>query len=119
MNLAEKNLDACPDSVDVSGGNSIPTPNEFTDAMDRYDFQTAAMEIMRSVRVVDEKITNTRPFSVIKTDVEEGKKMIASLVGDLWEISLFMRPLMPKTADAIKDAILANKKPENLFQRKD
>jgi methionyl-tRNA synthetase len=119
MNLAEKNLDACPDSVDVSGGNSIPIPNEFTDAMDRYDFQTAAMEIMRSVRVVDEKITNTRPFSVIKADVEEGKNMIASLVSDLWDISLLMRPLMPKTADAIKDAILANKKPENLFQRKD
>jgi methionyl-tRNA synthetase len=37
----------------------------------------------------------------------------------LFEIALMLEPFMPDTSEKIKAAIIENKKPENLFVRKD
>jgi methionyl-tRNA synthetase len=66
---------------------------------------------------LDEKITREEPFKVVKSDPEKGKAMIAELVAEVYDLSFDLRPLMPATAEVIQRAIVAVKKPENLFPR--
>jgi len=40
-------------------------------------------------------------------------------VHELAAIDLMLEPILPQTSQKIIDAIMANKKPENLFPRKD
>ena len=68
---------------------------------------------------LDQKISVTEPFKLVKSDPAAGQVLIAQLSIELYGIARLLQPFMPATSDAIKAAILANKKPENLFQRKD
>jgi methionyl-tRNA synthetase len=71
------------------------------------------------IKLLDQQITDTAPFKVVKTDPEKGKELIAALVSELAYIDLMLEPLMPETSKKIIEAIQANQKPENLFPRKD
>jgi methionyl-tRNA synthetase len=113
MNLAEKNL-AGPAPVAFT-----PYPEEFTRALDEFRFHDATEYVGRHVQALDQKINETEPFKVVKTDPEQGKALIEALVHDLAAIDLLLEPLIPETSGKIITAIMANKKPENLFPRKD
>jgi methionyl-tRNA synthetase len=56
---------------------------------------------------------------VVKTDPEKGKALIEDLVRELAALDLLLEPLIPETSGKIIAAIMANKKPENLFPRKE
>jgi hypothetical protein len=45
--------------------------------------------------------------------------MIARMTERLYTIARLLQPIIPTTSDTLKAAILANKKPENLFPRKE
>ncbi|MSR70556.1 methionine--tRNA ligase [Candidatus Kaiserbacteria bacterium] len=94
-------------------------PKEFTDALDVYDCNKAAEHVWSRISVLDQKITEEAPFKVVKEDIERGKTIIAELVAELAYIDQMLEPLMPETSKKIIEAIMANKKPENLFPRKD
>ena len=55
----------------------------------------------------------------VKTEPEEGKAVIRDMTQKLYMIARLLQPIMPATSDALKLAILANKKPANLFPRKE
>jgi len=64
-------------------------------------------------------IQETKPFSLIKTDPEGSKKIITHLVEKLHHIAHMLLPIMPATAEEIKELIIQNKAPETpLFLRK-
>ena len=113
LTLAEANLEK---EVEVSDGEF---PKEFTDALDKYDYNTAADYVWKLIGELDKELTDTKPFAVVKEDAEKGKAMIASMVTRRYAIARVLQPIMPATSDAIKAAVLANKKPTNLFPRKD
>jgi methionyl-tRNA synthetase len=113
MQLAEKNL---PEPVKVE---FVPYPKEFTDALEVFELNRACEYIFSRIQALDQSITHTEPFRVIKTDPEKGKELITNLVKELATIDLLLEPIMPDTSKKIIDAIVANKKPENLFLRKD
>ena len=113
MQLSEKNL---PGPVAVQ---FVPYPSEFTDALAAYDYSAATNQIMLRVQALDQKINQTEPFKVVKTDAEKGREIITQLVRELAAIDLLLEPFMPETSEKIKAAILANQKPENLFPRKE
>ncbi|RJQ34205.1 methionine--tRNA ligase [Candidatus Parcubacteria bacterium] len=113
MQLSEKNL---PGPVAVQ---FVPYPSEFTDALATYDYNAATNQIMLRVQALDQKINQTEPFKVVKTDVEKGRAIITQLVRELAAIDLLLEPFMPETSKKIIEAIMSNKKPENLFPRKD
>lgn len=92
-------------------------PSEFAGAMERFEINKAADMLWARIKVLDQEITDTQPFKVIKSNPEEGRELIAALVVELAGIALMLRPLMPATAQAILEAIKANRKPENLFPR--
>lgn len=113
MTLAQNNLPE-PVQVEFTG-----YPKEFTDLLDAYKLNHAMDYIFERIGALDQKITQTAPFKVVKTDPEQGKQLITDLVKELAAIDLLLEPFMPETSKKIIEAIMANKKPENLFARKD
>ena len=65
------------------------------------------------------KITETEPFKLVKSQPEKGKVLMVELVSELYEVGALLEPFMPETSQKIKEAVVANKKPENLFPRLD
>jgi methionyl-tRNA synthetase len=113
MKLAETNLE---------GPVELPNeefPAEYIDALEKFQYNEAADHIWGRIGAIDQAITDQKPFAVVKTDPEKGKEQIRRLVLELYRIAALLQPFMPKTSDAIKTAVLANKKPENLFPRKE
>ncbi len=113
MQLAEVNLDH-PVTVEF-----VPYPKEFSQALELYKLIEAAEYIAARIQSLDQKINRTEPFKVVKSDPEKGKKLIEELVRELAAIDLMLEPFVPETSKKIIDAIMTNKKPENLFPRKD
>lgn len=113
LNLAEKNL---PEPVQVA---YIPYPKEFAAALDAYEFNRAMEFISEKVQALDQKINATEPFKLVKTDPEKGRELIAELVRELAFIDEMLEPVLPHTSKKIIEAICANKKPDNLFPRKE
>ena len=114
MTLAQNNLPA-----PVERPASVPFAKKYTDALDNYDYNAAADFIWQQISTLDARLTTEKPFAVIKTDPEKGKSLIAECVIELYQIARLLQPFMPTTSDAIKAAVLANKKPTNLFPRKE
>jgi methionyl-tRNA synthetase len=86
-------------------------------ALDQYSFQGACDLIWKKVGDLDEKITTTEPFKLVKEDKEAGKQLIAELVNDVYIIGRLLFPIMPEANVKIKEAVLQNIKPDNLFPR--
>jgi methionyl-tRNA synthetase len=111
MKLAETHLDSAP---------SIPEPalpDEWKGAFERYVVNEACGQAWKRITLLDERIQLEQPFKVVKVDAEKGKEMIRGLMIELYAIGGMLGPLMPETSRLIKDAVRANKKPENLFPR--
>ncbi|MEK7109194.1 MAG: methionine--tRNA ligase [Patescibacteria group bacterium] len=94
-------------------------PKEYTDALDSFEINKAIEFVWLQIQKLDQKITETAPFKLIKTDPEAGKRLITKLTQELYSIARMLNPFMPATSVKIKEAVVANKKPENLFPRKD
>ncbi|MEZ4200560.1 MAG: methionine--tRNA ligase [Candidatus Paceibacterota bacterium] len=86
-------------------------------ALDEYNFQGACDFVWQKVGELDERITETEPFKLVKEDKEAAQEIIKELVHDLYLVGRMLFPLMPEANVIIKEAVLANKKPENLFTR--
>lgn len=113
MKLAEDNL---PEGTrpDVAG-----FPQEFTDAMERFEVNRALDFVFARIGALDQTITQTEPYKVVKNDPERGREIIKELTQELYIIARMLNPFMPETNKKIKEAIIANKKPGNLFARRD
>ena len=114
MKLAETHLDA-----PVQRPDAIDFPDEFTQALDAFEFSTAMDYVWSRIGRADAHMTEEEPFKVVKTNPEEGKRIIAELVLELYHIARMLHPSMPTTSKLIKETILANKKPEIMFPRLD
>ncbi len=111
MKLAEQHL-AAPIATD----DSVPSA-EVPDAIRAFEFNKAMDHIWSRMTAADERITNEKPFAVVKEDQAKGQEMIADLVREVHAIGQLLAPFMPATSRAILEAVAANKKPENLFPR--
>lgn len=113
MTLAQAHL---PEPVKVE---LVPYPEEFASALERFELNKAIECVWGRIALLDRRIAEDAPFKVIKEDAQRGRVMIAELVKELAAIDLMLEPIVPETSRKIIDAIMANKKPENLFPRKD
>ena len=89
----------------------------FLDALDRYDFMAACDVVWSKIGELDERITETEPFKLVKTDKPAAQQIIAELVHDLYQIGHLLNPVLPQSSRYMQDAVLANQKPTNLFAR--
>ena len=117
MKLAQDNLDG-PVALPVE---SLQLQNPFCELLDRYDYSGAVNLIWEHIGRTDVFIQEKKPFSLVKSDEtrEEGKQIITQLVNHLAMIATHLTPIMPQTAEKIMAAVRDNKKPENLFARKE
>lgn len=111
MKLAETNLSAPVGFLDEQ------MPEAYSAALDAFEFNKVLDLIWVKIADLDERITAEKPFAVVKEDATKGRAMIAELVRGVAEIAGLLAPFMPATSVAIKSAVLANTKPENLFPR--
>lgn len=82
-----------------------------------YEFQEAMDRIWHQIGALDEKITETEPFKLVKEDKPAAQQLITELVRGIAGVGEMLQSFMPKAAQTIQDAIKENKKPENLFGR--
>ena len=115
MQLAATHLD----KSDLSNLGRSDLPKEYTEALDNFEIHKATEYVWDRISALDRKITETAPFKVVKEDAEKGRAIITELTTELALIDLMLEPILPATSKKIIDAIVANKKPENLFPRKD
>ncbi len=109
----------------MSEDNNVPTPElidqfdpEYSDRMEKFDVGGAIDYLLSSIKNLDQRIQKEEPFKMIKENKEDGVKLISELVLDLYSVACMLEPIMPKTSQIIKEGILQNKKPLNLFERK-
>lgn len=114
LTLAEKYLPA-----PIARPDAVGFPKEYTSALENCEFNKALDFVWEEIQRLDKKIVDTEPFKLVKTDEEKGRALLSELATELYVIVRMLNPFMPHTNKAIKDAILANKKPENLFPRKE
>lgn len=87
------------------------------DVPDMISFQPAMDHIWSLIQRLDERITATEPFKLVKINPEEAKIIIGELRTELLHIGRLLLPSMPETSAIIRAAVRANKKPDNLFPR--
>lgn len=112
MKLAETNLSE-PVAIDTAPDAGFDT------VLDAFQFNRALEIVAERIQALDAKITAERPFSVVKEDPETGKRIIAECVREVAALAHLLAPVMPGTSAAILAAVKENKKPDNLFPRKD
>lgn len=112
MKLAETNL-AEPVARPEAGSAILDELR----SLEKFDFNATIDAIWHEIGVMDEMINREEPFKLVKTDAEAGKKIIADCATQLYIIARMLNPFMPETSTKIKEAVLQNKKPENLFPR--
>src|SRR3989344_2952172 len=92
-------------------------PRKDLEALGNFDFKTAMDHIWMRIQKLDQEITDTEPFKVIKEDSEKGQKLIDAQRTELLFIAHTLKAYMPTTSELIHNAVMTNKKPENLFPR--
>jgi methionyl-tRNA synthetase len=94
------------------------TENFIGDFMENYRINEAIDGIWNKISETDKYIQDKKPFSLIKTDEAEAKKIIGELVIKLWNIAVNLEIFLPETAQKIQKCVRENKMPETpLFPR--
>lgn len=114
MKLAETHLEEA-----VSPPEAAPFPEEYTDAVKKYEFNRAMDFIWGRIQALDRRIAEEQPFVAVRNDPKKGKAVIGELLTELYWIGRFLNPFMPATSDMIKEAVKSNKMPVSLFPRLD
>ncbi len=115
MQLAQTHLTESVASAYIKG--LIPGP--FAGYLNNFEFNTYMFSVWDYIQRVDNRITQKEPFKLVKTDLQAAQVLITEFVQDLYFLAELLRPVMPATADTIEKALCSNKKPENLFPRKE
>jgi len=90
-----------------------------TSTLERFKINRYMDEVWKMIQEADRFIQKEEPFKKIKKNKKDATSDIQHLLGELAVIAELIRPIMPETADTIKEAIKKNKKPdEPLFPRK-
>jgi len=114
MKMAETNL-AGP--VEIA---EKTVPQEFFDLLEKFEIQKAADLVWKKITSLDERIQETQPFKLVKTDKEAGVKIVTELVQELYTVGRMFNPILPETSKKIKELVKENKAPETpLFLRKE
>ena len=86
-------------------------------ALNSYELKNAMDLIWGRVAYIDAMIQTKKPFSVFKTDPDEARAIVRSLLLELGAIAKLLSPFMPETSIKIQEAIKTNKMPAPLFLR--
>ncbi len=86
--------------------------------LDRFEIDRAMDHVWQAIGVLDQRIADTKPFTLIKTDEAAAKSIVEELVRDLFVIAVALQPFLPDAAGKIMAAVKNNELPPTLFPRK-
>lgn len=112
MKLAEDHLPS-----PYSKPNLDTLPANIEKHVAQFSMNAALDELWGQIQFLDERIALEEPFKLVKTDKEAAIRKIYSLVEGIYFLGHELEAFMPKTSKQICDAVLQNKKPQNLFPR--
>ncbi len=113
MKMAETNLPSATDILEDV------IEEEWEESLNKFNIKNATDIIFNRIAELDHIIQDKQPFKLIKTDKNEGEKVIRDLIIKLYAIATMLSPIMPKTSEIIKELIKSNKSPTApLFLRK-
>lgn len=92
-------------------------PHDYAPLFEQFEFNKGMDYVWSRIQAADERIALEEPFKVIKTDRARGEQILRELAQELYIIGCLLQPVLPTTSMIIVAAVLANKKPENLFPR--
>lgn len=93
---------------------------DYTKALERFDIHEAAHVVWRAITDADQRIQETAPFKLVKTDKVAGQAIIRDLVSRVYTIACMLEPFMPQTAGAIQTLVKSHTMPTApLFMRKE
>lgn len=88
-------------------------------AYERFDYAEVTNDIWREITDLDKYITETEPFKMFKVNPDQSRVDVHHVVTGLARIAVLLQPIMPTTAEKMKQLITDGKKPsEPLFGRK-
>ncbi|HVZ75682.1 MAG TPA: methionine--tRNA ligase [Candidatus Paceibacterota bacterium] len=116
MQLANTHLDK---SVYSENTTFRVEDSSLKNAIEHFDIQLYMALIWIHISNLDQAIQTKQPFKVVKENKELGVQIITEFVKEVALIAKMIEPVMPSTSKKIIEAVLQNRKPENLFQRKD
>jgi methionyl-tRNA synthetase len=112
-NLTNRILKMAQDNIqknDVIVSDELP--QGYIDEMYKLNSHKASEIAWGYVTDLDKYIQVTEPFKLVKTNPEEGKKIIAELVSRLYTIAHMVEPFIPTASKQIFDAIEKFEKPD-------
>jgi methionyl-tRNA synthetase len=113
MKMAESNL---YEPVKIAEREDM---SKYFDYLEKFEINKACDFVWNEIGDMDKFIQENQPFKVVKTNKEEGSKMISDLVVRLYSVARMLNPILPETSAKIKELIKQNKTPEKpLFERK-
>ncbi len=112
MKMAETHLDSPIDRPEAAA-----FAKTYTNAFAGYNLQQVVDNVWSLVGALDERIASEEPFKLVKVDKVKAQSIISELVLEVYAIGRLLNPLLPATSLVIKESVLANKKPDNLFNR--
>lgn len=122
-NVVSRVMKMAEQYIEPAGVDDVAKARILTERLDNenhlseFKFNDSMDEIWLEIANVDSLVTTEEPFKLVKTDLQQGKELITSLVKQIYNIGLLLEPFMPGTSLLIKSAVQQNKKPENLFKR--
>ncbi|MDO8552968.1 MAG: methionine--tRNA ligase [bacterium] len=119
MALSEKYLDSPAELPDMNVYVDEEYIKKYKQALETFEVSRAMDSIWNRIQELDKAISVKEPFKIIKQDPQFGRLVLSVFVRDVASIAYLLAPCMPSTSEKILDAIKRNKKPENLFPRKE
>lgn len=114
-NMVEKYLDGDVDSY-------INSPKDLSEASDAFlnlAFSEGLVKIWEEIAWANKLIDDSKPWELFKTEPDKVKELLVNLTALLYDISVKLAPVMPDTANKIRQALEAEKivKAEPLFPK--
>ena len=91
--------------------------------LDNFNINEYMNHIWKLIQVADKKIQDEEPYKKYKTDQQAAVKIVTELCTHLYEIALWLKPVMPDTSRIIIESLYYPNNPKKpdvpLFPRKD
>ncbi len=88
-------------------------------AYERFDYAEVTASIWSEIADLDKYITDTEPFKTFKVDPDKARADVHHVITGLARVAVLLQPIMPSTAEKMKELIIKREKPsEPLFGRK-
>lgn len=119
MKMVEVNGVDYPEDLPEFLGDSVVLESVYTH-LANYELSRAMDDIWGIIALANQRIQNDKPFALVKDSPELAKGIIKSLVYDLNNIAILLKPFLPRTAEKMREIISSRRMPEqSLFPRHD